>query len=165
MVRTEHSIVGQVYAAKTGPEAADALIEQYMGFIRSETVKFIHAVPENGHEDELSIAMLAFYEAILSYERSRGAFLPYAAGPSATGSSTTIGQRSATEMSSPSMLPQGTKRTAACWRPCRTPGMRSANMRPGPPANRRFRSLGNSWPGSASHFPTWQTTAPGRAGP
>ena len=79
MVRTEHSIVGQVYAAKTGPEAADALIEQYMGFIRSETVKFIHAVPENGHEDELSIAMLAFYEAILSYERSRGAFLPYAA--------------------------------------------------------------------------------------
>lgn len=79
MVRTEHSIVGQVYAAKTGPEAADALIEQYMGFIRSETVKFIHAVPENGHEDELSLAMLAFYEAILSYERSRGAFLPYAA--------------------------------------------------------------------------------------
>ena len=79
MVRTEHSIVGQVYAAKTDPEAADALISQYMGFIRSETVKFIHAVPENGHEDELSIAMLAFYEAILSYERSRGAFLPYAA--------------------------------------------------------------------------------------
>ena len=79
MVGTEHSIVGQVYAAKTDPEAADALIGQYMGFIRSETVKFVHAAPEDGHEDELSIAMLAFYEAILSYERSRGAFLPYAA--------------------------------------------------------------------------------------
>ena len=49
MVRTEHSIVGQVYAAKTDPEAADALIGQYMGFIRSETVKFTHAAPENGH--------------------------------------------------------------------------------------------------------------------
>ena len=48
MVGTEHSIVGQVYAAKTDPEAADALIGQYMGFIRSETVKFIHAAPEDG---------------------------------------------------------------------------------------------------------------------
>ena len=79
MVRTEYSIVGQVYEAKTDPEAADRLIGQYMGFIRSETVKFTHAAPEDGHEDELSIAMLAFYEAILSYEKGRGAFLPYAA--------------------------------------------------------------------------------------
>ena len=79
MVGTEHSIVTQVQAAKTDSEAADALIGQYMGFIRSETVKFTHAAPENGHEDELSIAMLAFYESILSYEKSRGAFLPYAA--------------------------------------------------------------------------------------
>ena len=79
MVGTEHSIVGQVYAAKKDPEAADALIGQYIGFIRSETVKFIHTSPEDGHEDELSIAMLAFYEAVLGYEKSRGAFLPYAA--------------------------------------------------------------------------------------
>lgn len=79
MVRTEHDIAAQVQAAKTDPESADALIRQYTGFIRSETVKFIHTAPENGHEDELSIAMLAFYEAILSYESPRGAFLPYAA--------------------------------------------------------------------------------------
>ena len=37
MVQTEHSIVSQVYAAKADPEAADALIRQYIGFIRSET--------------------------------------------------------------------------------------------------------------------------------
>ena len=79
MVPTEHDIAAQVQAAKTDSEAADALIRQYMGFIRSETVKFIHTAPENGHEDELSIAMLAFYEAVLAYEKSRGAFLPYAA--------------------------------------------------------------------------------------
>ena len=79
MVRTEHDIVSQVQSAKTDSEAADALIRQYMGFIRSETVKFLHTAPENGHEDELSIAMLAFYEAVLAYERNRGAFLPYAA--------------------------------------------------------------------------------------
>lgn len=79
MVQTEHSIVSQVYAAKTDPETADMFIQQYMGFIRSETVKFIRTAPEDGHEDELSIAMLAFYEAILGYERTRGAFLSYAA--------------------------------------------------------------------------------------
>ena len=79
MVRTEHNIAAQVQAARTDPEAADTLIRQYMGFIRSETVKFLHTAPENGHEDELSIAMLAFYEAVLAYEKSRGAFLPYAA--------------------------------------------------------------------------------------
>ena len=79
MVGTAHPIVAQIYNAKTDPEAADAFIGQYIGFIRSETVKFTHAAPEDGHEDELSIAMLAFYEAILSYERGRGAFLPYAA--------------------------------------------------------------------------------------
>ena len=79
MVQTEHSIVSQVLAAKTDTDAADELIRQYMGFIRAETVKWIHTAPENGHEDELSIAMLAFYEAILAYEKGRGAFLPYAA--------------------------------------------------------------------------------------
>ena len=79
MVRTAQDIAAQVLEAKRDPQAADALIRQYMGFIRSETVKFIHTAPENGHEDELSIAMLAFYEAVLSYEKHRGAFLPYAA--------------------------------------------------------------------------------------
>ena len=69
MVRTEHDIVSQVRSAKTDSEAADALIRQYMGFIRSETVKFLHTAPENGHEDELSIAMLAFYEAVLAFSK------------------------------------------------------------------------------------------------
>ena len=69
MVRTEHDIVSQVQSAKTDAEAADALIRQYMGFIRSETVKFLHTAPENGHEDELSIAMLAFYEAVLAFSK------------------------------------------------------------------------------------------------
>ena len=75
----QHSIVFEVRAAQTDPAAADALIGQYMPFIRSETCKFTHAPIEAGHEDELSIATLAFYEAALSYQRGRGAFLPYAA--------------------------------------------------------------------------------------
>ena len=79
MRRKEHSIVFEVRAAQTDPAAADALIGRYMPFIRSETCKFTHAPIEAGHEDELSIATLAFYEAALSYQRGRGAFLPYAA--------------------------------------------------------------------------------------
>lgn len=71
-------LVGRVQAARTDPEAADALIRQYMGFIRAETAKFIKRAPINGQDEELSIAMLAFYEAILGYEQNRGAFLSYA---------------------------------------------------------------------------------------
>lgn len=71
-------LVGRVQAARTDPEAADALIRQYMGFIRAETAKFIKRAPIDGQDEELSIAMLAFYEAILGYEQNRGAFLPYA---------------------------------------------------------------------------------------
>lgn len=79
MAEVHQNIAELVYAAKTDSPAADAFIRQYTGFIRSETIKFIHEAPEQGHEDELSIAMLAFYEAILGYEKHRGAFLPYAA--------------------------------------------------------------------------------------
>lgn len=71
-------LVGRVQAARTDPEAADALIRKYMGFIRAETAKFIKRAPIDGQDEELSIAMLAFYEAILGYEQNRGAFLSYA---------------------------------------------------------------------------------------
>ena len=79
MVRTESDVVRAVYAAKTDTAAADAFVQQYMPFVRSETVKFTRAAVEAGHEDELSIALLAFYEAILRYERGRGAFFVFAA--------------------------------------------------------------------------------------
>ena len=39
MAAIERDIVAQVYAAKAASEAADALIRQYMGFIRSEAMK------------------------------------------------------------------------------------------------------------------------------
>lgn len=78
MAATEHDIVAQVYAAKAASDAADALIQQYMGFIRSEVMKTVKtSYGEN--EDEISIAMFAFYEAVMNYEKRRGAFLPYAA--------------------------------------------------------------------------------------
>ena len=75
MVSTKQDLVGWVLAAKTDSDAADALISQYMGFIRAEARKLSFG----DGEDELSIAMLAFYEAVLGYEKSRGSFLGFAA--------------------------------------------------------------------------------------
>ena len=49
------------------------LIQKYLGFIRAEMVKAVRR-PQNGYEDEESIAMFAFYEAILNYEKGRGRF-------------------------------------------------------------------------------------------
>ena len=74
MVSTKQDIVEWVLAAKEDPEAADRLINQYMGFIRAEAKKLSFG----DGEDELSIAMFAFYEAVLGYERSRGNFLKFA---------------------------------------------------------------------------------------
>ena len=59
MAVTEHDIVAQVYAAKAASDAADALIQQYMGFIRSEVMKTVKT-SHGGNEDEISIAMFAF---------------------------------------------------------------------------------------------------------
>ena len=79
MVQTDQDIRQAVYAAQQDTEAADALIRQYLPFIRAETVRFTHEAIERGHEDALSIAMFAFYESILHYQAGRGAFLPFAA--------------------------------------------------------------------------------------
>ena len=76
----EHRIVFEVRAAQASPAAADALIGRYMPFIRSETYKFTHAPIEAGHEDELSIATLAFYAS-----RGGEPFCPMRLRPSATG--------------------------------------------------------------------------------
>ncbi len=78
MSRQEHDIVCQVLLAQQDIYAADRLIERYLPFIRAETAKFLTRPPTDS-DDELSIAMIAFHEAVCSYEKGRGAFLPYAA--------------------------------------------------------------------------------------
>lgn len=67
-MREEHEIVLQVQKAQTDSKAADELIQKYLPFIKSETAKFLKHFPDEG-QDELSIAMFAFYEAVLSYRR------------------------------------------------------------------------------------------------
>ena len=74
----EHGILEQVYAAKESVQAAAQLIGDYLPFIRAETAKFLKRPPEEGRDDELSIAMIAFHEAIGGYAKHRGSFLKYA---------------------------------------------------------------------------------------
>ena len=75
----EHPVIQEVYAAKGSMQEADLLIQKYLPFIKKETAKFLQRPPIEGQDDELSIAMLAFHEAVQHYTSSRGAFLPYAA--------------------------------------------------------------------------------------
>lgn len=77
-MKEKHEIVAQVQAAQNDAQAANDLIAQYLPFIKSETAKFIKRFPTEG-DDELSIAMFAFYESILSYRSGKGSFLKLAA--------------------------------------------------------------------------------------
>lgn len=73
-----NQIVSQVYDAKKDSRKADEMISAYMPFIKSETAKFLKRPPLSD-DDELSIAMFAFYEAIRNYSKLRGSFLKFAA--------------------------------------------------------------------------------------
>lgn len=77
-MQTEHQIVKSVYAAKENSGKADDLIRSYIPFIRSEATKFMTRLCTD-QDDEYSIAMMSFYEAIMGYEKGRGSFLSYAA--------------------------------------------------------------------------------------
>ncbi len=76
-MQKEHQIIPQVLAAKKDMKKADDLIRAYVPFIRSEVSKFIGRLCTE-QEDEFSIAMIAFHEAIRGFAKERGAFLAYA---------------------------------------------------------------------------------------
>lgn len=77
-MRREKELLARVRAAKGCARAADELVRDYLPFIKSETAKFMGRSPREGADDELGIAMFAFHEAVLAYDRRRGAFLPLA---------------------------------------------------------------------------------------
>ncbi len=74
----KRDIVSHVYAAKEDVQTADALVREYLPFIKSETAKFLKRFPVEGQDDELGIAMFAFHEAAMAYSREKGAFLKLA---------------------------------------------------------------------------------------
>lgn len=147
-------LVGRVQAARTDPEAADALIRQYMGFIRAETAKFIKRAPIDGQDEELSIAMLAFYEAILGYEQNRGAFLSYASRGIRNRMIDHYRKEKSTQKSFPCMhLFRMRTMISQSWTAWKTRRMRSRLRTGGPPRGKRLKNLSVNWGNSASHFP------------
>lgn len=76
-MQDEHQILKKVSQARYDLEAADVLIREYLPFIKSEVSKYTGTYT-NESRDELQIAMIAFHEAILAYDRDRGTFLHYA---------------------------------------------------------------------------------------
>ncbi len=77
-VKQEHEIVKMVALARKDLQQEDQLIRTYLPFIRSEASKFLSRMCLE-QDDEYSIAMIAFHEAIQGYEKERGTFLSYAA--------------------------------------------------------------------------------------
>ncbi len=77
-MKQEHQIIRRVYAAREDTDRADAFIREYLPFIRAEATKVMSRFCTD-QDDEYSIAMIAFHEAMLGYDRSRGSFLGYAA--------------------------------------------------------------------------------------
>ena len=70
-------IASQVYTAKSDKAFADSFIRSYIPFIKKEVSAFINRVCTDS-DDEYSIGLMAFYEAIRGYDADKGAFLSYA---------------------------------------------------------------------------------------
>lgn len=64
--------------AKKNDEELNKLIDEYKPFIASVVQKRTGKFLKYGYDDELTIGMLAFKEAIDSYDRSKGKFLSFA---------------------------------------------------------------------------------------
>ena len=76
-MQSEYQIVKEVMRAKNDLDLADAFIEKYLPFIKKEVYKFTDSYVDDNC-DELSIAMIAFHEAIRAYDKEKGSFIKFA---------------------------------------------------------------------------------------
>ncbi|KGG80476.1 RNA polymerase sigma factor SigI [Caloranaerobacter azorensis H53214] len=72
------SLEDRVEKAKEDAEELNSLIKEYKPFIASTVQKKTGKFLRYGHDDELTIGMMAFKEAIESYDKSKGKFLNFA---------------------------------------------------------------------------------------
>ncbi|MDO5027579.1 MAG: RNA polymerase sigma-I factor [Tissierellia bacterium] len=70
-------LLDSIFKAKSSLIEADKLIRKYLPFIKSESSKLVNRHISEG-DDELSIAMIGFHEAIKSYELEKGNFISFA---------------------------------------------------------------------------------------
>jgi RNA polymerase sigma factor len=72
------SLEERVEKAKKNEEELNKLIEEYKPFIASTLQKRVGKYLKYGYDDELTIGMMAFKEAIEAYDKSKGKFLNFA---------------------------------------------------------------------------------------
>ncbi|NLZ54089.1 MAG: RNA polymerase sigma-I factor [Thermoanaerobacteraceae bacterium] len=72
------SLNERVISIKQNAEEINRLIEEYKSFIASTVEKHLGRYVEYGIDDELSIALIAFHEAIQKYDIKKGNFLTFA---------------------------------------------------------------------------------------
>ena len=72
------SINEKAMQIKSEKESRSAFIEEYKPFIAATVERFTGKYVSYGHDDELSIALMAFDEAIIHYEQIKGSFLSFA---------------------------------------------------------------------------------------
>ncbi len=73
-------INARVAAIKNNEEEINRFVEEYKPFIASCTEKLAGRYVRYGEDDELSIAMMGFVEAIKAFDGARGNFLPFSQG-------------------------------------------------------------------------------------
>ncbi|AAK79735.1 RNA polymerase sigma factor [Clostridium acetobutylicum] len=72
------SLEDRIQKAKESKEELNRLIQEYKPFIASLLQKKTGKYLQYGYDDELSIGMIAFEEAVESYDRNKGKFLSFA---------------------------------------------------------------------------------------
>ena len=68
----------RVAAAKESNDEMERLIEDFKPFLRARVIRYCARPDEDRREKLLSTAMMAFYEAIKSYDAAKGHFFPFA---------------------------------------------------------------------------------------
>ena len=77
-MKEHQKLIKEINRAKKDNCFCDEFIRKYIPFIKSEVSKFLGRPVDDSLDDEYSIGMIAFYEALRSYNSERGAFLSYA---------------------------------------------------------------------------------------
>lgn len=70
-------LIESIKKAKSSKEYRDQFIREYMNFIIKNVCEITGKYVKVGDSDELSIALMAFDEAIIRYDDGKGYFLPY----------------------------------------------------------------------------------------
>ena len=74
----EKELLREIREAQKNSRNADRFLEKYTPFIRSEAMKYTGYANSPARDDAFSVALFAFYEALMNYDDRKGAFFPLA---------------------------------------------------------------------------------------